>query len=67
MQGRKQREPETVPETSLILSTRQPGQCFAFRFLQRKPRCRDGKCEVKAPPYPKRLGIVSAPGKMAVV
>ena len=62
-QGRKQWEPEAVPETSLILATRQPGQCLTFCFLLRKPRCREDKCVAKAQPYPKRVGIVSAPSK----
>lgn len=56
-----------MPEAPLIPAARQPGQWFTFRFLLKKPRGREGKCVVKPQPYPKRVGIVSAPGKMEVV
>lgn len=67
VQGRERWEPGAVPEAPLIPAARQPGQWFTFHFLLRKPSGREGKRVAKAQPYPKRVGIASAPGKMAVV
>lgn len=53
-------------------STPNPGSQAArpvvyIPFPAEEAEDREGKCVAKAQPYPKRVGIASAPGKMAVV